>query len=130
MTFDCPAAAFLVALRSRRVDQDPSHQPGRHRQEVGAILPVHVLGVDEAQVSLVNERRRLEAVARTFAGHAPPRDAVQFLLHQGHELRQRGVIALSPRAQETGDAARARHDGRILAFHAVPVFDPSSRLLQ
>ena len=38
------AAALLVLLRAREIDEDAAHQASRHRQKVRAALPVHPLG--------------------------------------------------------------------------------------
>jgi hypothetical protein len=42
----CPAAALLLAPRTRDVDEDSPHHAGRHRKEVGAVLPADLFQVD------------------------------------------------------------------------------------
>src|SRR5262249_21197736 len=46
-----------VRPRSRTVldfDEDPAHQSGRDREEMGSILPLHPSAVDEAQVGIID----------------------------------------------------------------------------
>ena len=54
---DRAAAALLVASGARRVDEDPPHLTGREHEEVGPVLPVHLIEVHQPQVDLVDERR-------------------------------------------------------------------------
>lgn len=56
----------LAVARARRVDQDPAHDPGAHRQEVRPVLPVHCTGVDEPHECLVDERRGIAANVRSL----------------------------------------------------------------
>jgi hypothetical protein len=63
-------AALLETLGARHVDQHAAHLPRGHRQEVLAVLPLHVLDVDQTQVRLVDERGGLQAVAGAFTSHA------------------------------------------------------------
>jgi hypothetical protein len=59
-----------------------------------SVLPIHFLDVDQTKVRLVHERRGLEAVARTLAGHM---SAARF---DG---------APAPRAESDASAPRRRH---------------------
>ena len=63
-TCSWPLPALRPAARPRHVDQDAAHDLRRHGEEVRAVLPAHVLPVHQPQVGLVDERRRLEDVAR------------------------------------------------------------------
>ena len=38
---------FSLALRSGVVHEDAPHQPSRHREKVRAVLPVHLLDLDQ-----------------------------------------------------------------------------------
>ena len=91
-----PAAALLIALRSRDVDEDTPHQPRGHRQEVSPVLPVDVLKIDQSEVRLVHERRRVQAVPGTFASHAASGDAPQLVVHERDQLVEGGLIARAP----------------------------------
>ena len=58
------------------------------------ILPVDVLDIDQAQVRLVDERGRLQAVTGPFAGHAPASDAAQLAVDDRDEPIERRLVAL------------------------------------
>ena len=40
-----------------RIDEDPPHDPRRQREDVHAIVPVDVFGVDQTDIDLMDERR-------------------------------------------------------------------------
>jgi hypothetical protein len=65
------------------------------------VLPVDPLDVDQAQVRLVHQRRRLKAVTDALSSHASPRDPVKLSFEHRDEPRQRLVVATAPR-QEKG----------------------------
>ena len=62
------------------IDQDAAHQLGRHREEVRTVLPHGAPLIDETEIGLVHEGRRLQRVVRALApkaqGGAPPQLAV------------------------------------------------------
>ena len=93
---DGAAAALLKAFRPSVVHQNPPHRARRHRHEVAAVLPRHVLRIDQPQVDLVHERGRLEAVSDPFTGHAAPSDLVEFLMDERNQLLEGGFVALRP----------------------------------
>ncbi|HEY0283980.1 MAG TPA: hypothetical protein VGC23_01225, partial [Vicinamibacterales bacterium] len=70
------------------------------------ILPIDVLDIDQAQVHLVDERGRLQAVTRPFAGHAPARDTAQLGVDDRNQPIERRLVALSPLQQERRDLVR------------------------
>jgi len=80
-----PAPAFLHPARPRVIDQDASHQPRRHREEVTAVLPLHAAEIDEAKVGLVHKGRRLHRVPRALAAHVSAGELAQFRMHDRHE---------------------------------------------
>jgi hypothetical protein len=94
---DCTAATFLILPGSRKLDKDPAHQSGGHRERVRPILPVHVLRIHQPQVSLMNKGSGLEAVTRSFAAHAPSGDPLQLLMDERSQSGERGLVARPPR---------------------------------
>ena len=66
-------------------------------EKVRPILPVHVLRIHQPQVGLMDEGGGLEAVARSFAAHAPSGDPLQLLVDEGSQSGERGLVARSPR---------------------------------
>jgi len=53
-------------------------------------------------------------VAGTLAGHMALRDAMELLLHQRNQTRQRRVVAASPRQQQTRYVGKKSGNARIL----------------
>ena len=71
-----------------------------------AVLPIHLLRADETQVSLVDERRGLQAVASALPAHAAARNAMQLLVHERDELLEGSFVTPAPREEEAGHTAR------------------------
>jgi hypothetical protein len=69
-------ASLVRGVAAGMVDEDPAHDPGCNAKEVGAILPVDVMLIDEANVRFVYQRGGLQRVIWTFTPkllcrHAP-----------------------------------------------------------
>ena len=56
----------------------------------------------EPQIRLVDERGRLQRVIRPLAGHVAPGQLPQLVVHERHELIERGRLSLSPCQQQLG----------------------------
>ena len=65
------------------VHEDVPHDASGNRQEMRPVLPRNILGIDEAQIGFIDERRRLQAVPRTLSGHTPSRDPLKLPLTSG-----------------------------------------------
>jgi hypothetical protein len=78
------------------------------------VLPIQFLDVDQTKVRLVDERRGLEAVPGTLAGHVALRNSMEFLFHQRKQSCQRRFVASSPRQQQTRDVGKRSSNVRIL----------------
>ena len=76
------ASAFLIALGSREVDENPPHQPRGHREEMRAILPLHLPYVDEPDKGFVDQRRGLQGVADAFVRHVAACEAAQLVMDE------------------------------------------------
>ena len=61
-----PAAPFLVPLAPGVIDQDATHDAPGDREEMGSVLPLDPVLVDEAQEGLIDESRCLERVTVSF----------------------------------------------------------------
>jgi hypothetical protein len=96
-------AAFLWQSGSRVIDEDPSHDAGRHTQEMSAALAGNVSVVDQAHIRLVDERRRLEAVAGAFAGRAAPSDVVQFTVYDRYQSLEGRLVSMCPFEEQRCD---------------------------
>jgi hypothetical protein len=89
-------AAFLIALRSGRIDEDAPYQPRCHGEEVRAILPADVVHVEQTDVGLVDERRGLETVTYPLARHEVTRNPMQLGVDDRDQTLQRFVVAVAP----------------------------------
>jgi hypothetical protein len=96
-------AALLVVPRARVVNENAAHHPRGHGEEVRAVMPCHGLAVDQADIGLVDESRRLEAVPHTLARHAGSRDAMELVVDERNQLLEGALVALSPSEQQSGD---------------------------
>ena len=56
----CGPSALLATAGPRVVDEDLTHETGRERIEVAAVVPVDRRGTHEAQIRLVNQRGGLK----------------------------------------------------------------------
>jgi hypothetical protein len=67
-------AALDRGVTTGVIDQDPAHDLCRDAKKVGSILPVDLALIDQPQVDLVNERRRLQtwSARSRRAGARPP----------------------------------------------------------
>jgi hypothetical protein len=86
------------------VDQDPAHDASRDRKEMDAVLPADVLGPDQPDVRLVDERGRLKAVAGALPGQAAPRNLVELTVHERNQSLEGCLVAISPIVQQCGDS--------------------------
>jgi len=62
------------------VHQDPPHEVPRDSDEVRAVLPVHELAVNQAQVNLIDERGGLERMRRALPGHVMAGQTAQLVI--------------------------------------------------
>jgi hypothetical protein len=57
---------------------------------------MNVLSVNQAHVSLIDERIRLQNVTCTLANQVPARNATQFAMNNRNQLFQRGRLSGTP----------------------------------
>jgi hypothetical protein len=89
--------------RSREVHENAPHQSGGHRKKMGAVLPLHLLEIDQPQVRFVDKRCRLKRVARPLRRHLSPRQPSQLVVDDRKELLQCGLVAVFPFGEEARD---------------------------
>jgi hypothetical protein len=85
------------------VDENAAHHPRGDAVELRAILPVDAALVDESQIHLVHERRRLQRVIATLAAQVRCRAPVQCVVDEGHQPIARLLVAGSPGPQQRRD---------------------------
>ena len=61
------------------------------------------LAIDETEIGLVDEGRRLEAVTLALSGHAASREPVELLMDERDQSFEGGLIALCPFEEQRGD---------------------------
>jgi hypothetical protein len=84
----------------RAVDQNPPHRLGRGAEEVRAALPVAVVTAEQAQVRLVHELGRIEAVAAAFVPQAPGGKPSELFVQEGQQPIRRPRVAPRDRPED------------------------------
>ena len=67
---------------------------------MGVVARLRRALVDQPQIRLVDERRRLQGVIRTFCPQVAPRNPTQLLVHEGQEAMQRFFVSGAPQPKE------------------------------
>src|SRR6185295_12424175 len=102
---------------ARVVEQDAAHQLRRHTVELRPVLPPDVL-IDQLEIGLVDEGRRLQQMPRTLTFEVPARGLMQLRVDDGNERFKRLPVAIAPRDQELRDVPRPfGHTPRSLLRH-------------
>ena len=68
-------------------------------EEMRAVLPGGRCLIDQAQISLINQRRSLEDVTGAFAPHVLVRQSVQLVINQKRQVLQRALVPFTPFSQ-------------------------------
>src|SRR6476660_7388410 len=84
------------------VHENVPHDASGNRQEMRPVLPRNILGIDQAQIGFIDERRRLKAVPGTLSCHAPSRDLVELPLYERNQLVEGGRVPLTPFQAQCG----------------------------
>jgi hypothetical protein len=92
------------------IDQYAVHHFRGCAKEVSAGLPVDVPLFNHSQVSLVNQRGRLQCMACTFASQLTARDLSQLRIDKWQQLTEGGGIAAAPVTEKRCDAGSRWHD--------------------
>jgi hypothetical protein len=109
------ARALLRPTRAGVVDEHAAHRPGGQREEARASVHREV-GLDQARQSLVDERRRLQRVARTLLGETLRGDPPQLVVDERDQLRGGLRVTLEVGAQVLGGGlVREGHGRRKIA---------------
>ena len=97
---DGAPTALLGLVASGVGDEHLTHGPRGQRQEVGPVLPLHALTVDQLEIRLVDEGRRGERMARRLAAQTAVGAAPQVLVDQREKLVQGDAVSAPPGGQE------------------------------
>jgi hypothetical protein len=100
----CAAATLEPLAVAVAVDQDSPHSLGRRGEEMTAAVPGSIpIGPDQSGVSLMDEGRRLERLARLLARQPMGGQLAQLLIHEREQFLGRPGIALLDRQEDSRD---------------------------
>src|SRR5205814_2893423 len=129
-TLSAPPAPFLGSLAPGVVNQDLAHRLGGDSEEVGAVLPAWTGLIGQPQISLVDQRSRLERVVGTLSAHMTVSDAPELLIDQRGQLDESGTVSVTPVHQELGHSMRRdrnlTHKLFSVAYHSHKFSAPRS----
>ncbi len=92
----------------RLLNQDAAHRLGRGTQEMTATLPGLFRAANQAKICLMDQRGRLQGLARLLLGHFLGGKLAQFIVDQRQKLLGGFRIALLDGAQDVRNVA---HNG-------------------
>lgn len=87
------------------IDQHEAHGPGRDRQEMRTIRPLHPGLVDQAHVDLMDERRRVQRLTGPAPAQSEAGGPLQLVVREREELVERLSVTLTGAVQEDGRVA-------------------------
>src|SRR5262245_33342406 len=93
------------------VDEDLTHHPRAHSEEMRTVLKSCVLPTGKPDVGLVDQRSRLQRVISAFASHVTSRKTLQFGEDDRPKLFPGGLVAIAPLLKQP------RHIDRRHRFH-------------
>jgi len=103
-----PAAAAQTRFGSSPFDQNSPHGLGCGGEKMRAILPgLAFARTGQAEPGFMDQRGRLEGLARPFVRHFLSGQFAEFLIHQREEFLGRFGIALFNALEDLGDIAHA-----------------------
>jgi len=88
------AGPFGHLSSSRVINEDPAHHLRGQREKLCPVFPRHVSLVDKSKIRFVDERGRLQRVARPLASEVGASPPAQILIHQRNEAITCGLIPL------------------------------------
>src|SRR5262245_19283893 len=125
------AAALRRMPSPGLIDEDAAHGLGSGGEEVAAAIPpLHLLGVHQPQIGLVDQSGRLEGLAWFLLGQLLGRQLAQLIVDQRQELLGGVGVALLDGGQDLGDFAHvgqftprepARLDRRAIEAGRAPI---------
>ena len=99
---NCTGATFLPVSAAGRLDEDPSHHLRRQRQEVRPVSPFDAVDLNQPQVRLVHQGRRLQRMIRSLLAHVASRQPVELAVQEWNQSLTSGFIPLAPGSEELG----------------------------
>jgi hypothetical protein len=102
-------APFSSGMTTGVVDQDSAHHLCGHTEEVRSTPPIDTALIDQPQVSLVDQRGRLQRVSGSLAPKLARRDAAELRIDEWQQLIECTVVAATPITEQRRDAAGRGH---------------------
>ena len=75
---------------------------------MGAILPLHAPIIHQAQVGLIHQSRRLQAVAGALAFHIAACQTVELVKNDGGQLLERSLVSVAPGTEKHAYVTHSR----------------------
>jgi hypothetical protein len=97
-----PLAALGRLSCACGIDWDAPHHSGGRREEVRAVLPVHRVPVEQADVRFLHKIRRLPPDGQALAREHPASHLAKLALDERSELLQGLRVTAAPRLQQPG----------------------------
>ena len=117
--------------RARVVHEDAPHNASGYREEMRAVMPLNGLPVNQPDICLVDERRRLETVPDALSRHTASRDPVELLIDERNQPLEGVLVAVSPPEEQPGDLGVLVSNAAMLSqFSARSSFDRQFALLR
>ena len=117
------AAALQRVARARALDQDLPHRVRRDRAEVRAVLPALRAVLQQLQVRLVDERRRLQRLARALALEIVRGEPPQLGVDQRHQRLERGLVPVRRAIDEYVERRQVALAAALVHATAITPFD-------
>src|SRR5438128_12094040 len=115
------AASFLIISRPGKIDEDTPHQAGTKAKEMGAILPIDVVCIDQPEIDLMNQGSGLQGLTGLFTCHVAMGQAVQLVVNKGHQSFESTVVSQTPSSQQAGYFGVRGRRGFVQTAHTPPL---------
>ena len=89
------AAAFGRRTGAGVVDHDVAHCARRHGEEMRAVVPRDLRRIDETQIGLVDECRRVQRIAALETAETTMCHQTQLVINEREEFVERAAVAAS-----------------------------------
>ena len=106
----CTLAPLVGAVTTGVIDEDPAHDLRRDTKEMRAILPIDQALVDESDVGLMDQGRRLQGVVGALAPKLARGHPAELRVDEWQQLGERSPVATTPIAEESRDVMRRHHE--------------------
>ena len=124
-------ASLRCFMLPRMVYQNAAHELCGNAVKLCAVLPPWRLLVDQLQICLINQRRRLQRMVPALVPQIVARQPAQLALDQGYQLIESLLIAVAPTGQELGyGCLRFHFSGRLLGEEGLSSHQPGTSALR